>query len=453
MAATHALYAAASERVDEITLSLDSRGHPVVAFAYPDKTQAIHFTDRSRETHQLVRSREWKADASCTGTMTPDQFVLTRCPKPRFTLSWDGVQRDRRYPPIIPLGKDGVLVFTQYLQTQAAGRYTPWRVIAPSGGVAVFRGEKSKDSLRIDGNTFARDARGWIYLGRDLFVNTDAALLYLEDGLNSVIADTIAESIPALLAVYTRELGTAAPKPSVYIAWINRTDAGGNFQADVVPGGVIRIGLSGARWGDATVNDFGTLRSLIAHEFAHLWNSNTFVSIDESNAWLHEGNAELLSIAAELKLGYITRAGAALRVERAIAACFDAADSKAWAMIDRRNVGRVPYVCGLAIQLAFLAATHQRDTTVHAFSFWRMFWQAYPRYTEADLVAFVSANRSPALADTTNRLLTDQTLTLEVAIRRILRETGISEAPTSLDGPRIELNRARLADLLVGSSK
>ncbi len=411
----------------EITLSLNKSGNPVVEYKRPSEGNIIPFVDIDSQTNALVRSPLWEAEPGCA--LAYDQFAihLTDCPRPRFTLTWDGVIRDRRYPPMVRLENGGVLVFTQYLQTHLGNKFASWRVIAPKGGVAVFRGQQSNEEITIPGNTFEGDLRGWVYLGPDKFAREPLAKLLVDDGISTSVSTALAKTVPDLLRFYSKAIGADLKDiPSIYLVWGNRNQPGHSFQADVVRGNVIRFGLSGAGWKEAQPENLAALRAVIAHELAHLWNSGIFAMENSQVSWIHEGNAELLSVAALLATNQIDNNAAAERINTALAECILLSKGKAWVDIEQRNRGKAPYACGMAIQFALLGAANERDRSVDAHLFWRSLWKDSPRYGEAAILQFVEKTAGRETANTMRLMLNEKTTALGPALIKLLETARLT---------------------------
>jgi hypothetical protein len=327
------------------------------------------------------------------------------------------------------LQNGGALVFTQYLQTNAVNGFSSWRVIAPRGGVVTFRGQKSDKELIIAGDTFKDDLRGWIYLGPDKFAKNDSALALVDDGIPEAATHMLTQGAPDLIQFYEKALGKKLTAPPVfYLTWNNRDKPGRSFQADVVNGGEIRFGLDGVQWATATPNNLQLLQSTLAHELAHLWNSGIFEQ-DTVKPWLHEGNAELLSFAAQLALGQLDKNQTAERVNTAYMNCIAASGNKAWLDLPSRGRGNFPYECGLAIQFALVAQAQKRDATMNATEFWRRLWREYPRYSEWSVTAFVAKVSGIETAETLHRITSNNRESLLALLTKITKDADLVPAP------------------------
>lgn len=431
----------ANSNTSEIVLRYVGAGKASVEYQHPTLRTQIDFYDADSDTHSFVRSKLWQPSEGCTVELDRSRIRLPKCDHIRFILSWDGIQRDRRYPPLIPLQHGGVLVFTKYLQTFDGNGPTSWKVIAPKGGVAAFRGQKSSEEISIPGSVFAEDPRGWIYLGPDKFVQSEEAQLMVDEGVSDSVGNIVAVMLPQLIRLFATELA-ARPlsKPSVFIGWANREVGGRSFQADTVPGSVIRFGLSGSDWATPSSAQLETIRDIASHELAHLWNAGVYSSEARLSPWLHEGNAELLSQAAQYQLGYKDLETLRKNAERAIASCLQTAGDQSWPMNPERLRGRIPYDCGFAIQLGAVGVANRCAPEISTMGFWKQHWAKFPRYDESTLVAFLSAVSTPNKSALLKRLLDDKSLPLQIALADLYRESGLLALSNAVETGKTDFN-------------
>lgn len=238
---------------------------------------------------------------------------------------------------------------------------------------------------------------------------------------------------PRLLAQMGRWLGRApADRPTLFLTWANRDGEQRHTQADVVPGAVVRFGLSGAWWGSGDPHAVTQLRKLVAHELAHFWNAEIFRPASWAAPWVSEGNSELLALAALLATGEMAPEQAAQQVSSAFNDCVLMARGRSWTELHHyeKHSGRGPYVCGLAFQFAALAAAAHADRAVDAFEFWRRTWAEHPRYYEAVLQAYFLRSGQRRLADSFGALFTDKSVPVAASLRQVLAAAGLdTQAP------------------------
>lgn len=412
---------------DLILLELGRDGNPVVEYKLSDGANLVAFTDSDTQTHALVRSALWEPLTACTSVYSNLEMKLLDCPRPRFQLLPDKVVRDRRYPPVIKLQNGGSLVFTQYLQSIGRSGFTDWLIKAPKRGVVVYRDRKSESTLEIKGSDFQKDMRGWIYFGPDTFTKIDGALVLMDSGLPNFTTSLIAKNTAALLNVYTERLGKKLPaSPSIYVVWEERDKPGQSFQADVVPGGVIRFGLRGEAWATESAERSTRIISVLAHELAHLWNAGVFMHEKTSESWLYEGNAELLSVAALYAIGALDEAAVTGRVSHAFSDCAIQSAGRPWGGMKERFAGQIPYVCGFALNFLAAGPASADGLSSDVLGFWRAFWDIHPSYSQRDLESYLAKTRGDLVSNNFSRVFTDATTPLNQHLVRLLQTQGHS---------------------------
>jgi hypothetical protein len=240
------------------------------------------------------------------------------------------------------------------------------------------------------------------------------AQVRVDDGVHARVRETINRAAPTLLKVYGALLGVEPPgAPVFFVTWSERTQPGRDVQADVAPGPVIRLALSGQAWSEPDAAALAAFVETLAHELAHVWNDSVYRTQPRGIPWLTEGNAELLGAASLMHAGLATPTETARRVNAAMNRCFALSGSSAWSAIASNASGQVPHKCGMAIQYVALALAQRRDPSMDAFGFWRGFWKAHPVYTETALVDYARAAGWTEAADFLAGVLGDRTTALD----------------------------------------
>lgn len=442
-----AMAAPASVPAGSIAVSLDGSGMPFVEYALDAKASELHFVESDQRSHDEVRKPFWKPEGRCASLSARGIELGTTPCRARFRLDWDGLPRDRLYPALIRLQSGGVLIFTGYLAVTHHGLPLAWELRAPPGAVVAFRSLRSDRQISLDANTFQDDARGWIYIGPDRVTTTETASVLIDDGVPPVLEEVVSDVSGRLLALFADELATPlANKPTFYLEWNSRDQPGRNLQADVVPGNVIRFGLSGMGWSESQPDDVARLRGVVAHEISHFWNNGSNKPSPGSPPWLHEGNAELLSTAALLKLKLLSPNDAAERLNTAFNSCLLAADASSWRGLDGRDRGQVPYDCGLAWQFAFAAAVQRAHPNMDAFDVWRQLWEPQAEYSVETLIRFLDKHVDAADASNLENVLSDPKRPLRAGFIGLLNQAAV---PVAEGGALSRAQRAKLASALV----
>lgn len=425
-----ALFLATTSRADSPGVDLSLAPGGKVRLSYSGAEKRSIFANQDERTHKVARSGFWKLDERCFGLDARGITIAGEpgCRDKAIELHWDERQRDRVYPGVVHLRNGGVLVFAGYLQVLTSDHraIAPIRLHAPAGGIVAFRDSKSTSDLVIEGRAFQGDGRGWFYFGPDEFVEEDVARIFIDAGVPPALRAMLLQLAPKLMRIYEERLGVAYPqRPAFYVTWAERERQARSWQADVVPG-EIRFTVSGRSWGEAGPDDIAPFRDTVAHELAHLWNAGVFAPKPWAAPWLSEGGAELLSVAALLAASAIDPSAAAERIQNATAECMITAGSRPWAAMRERNGGRVPYICGLAIQFAIVAAARRSDGATNAFSYWRAVWQDRPQYYEAALAQHALGAADSELAGIIQGMMTRPDMPLADALRQLYGLGGLA---------------------------
>jgi hypothetical protein len=424
-----ALLAAANALADPLVVSLDGDGNPVVRYPIAKDQTELRFANPEERVFTEVRKPFWKFDESCF-SLGERGITRTRpeCGDLVVKLTWDEVPRDRMYPAVVKMRNGGVMVFAGYIETLVPDRskLEEIRAIAPAGGVAVFRGDKTSDALLLPASTFDKESSGWLYFGPDRFIDDPAGLLIVDDGIAPVVRAQLTDMVAKVMELYRDRLG-ALPngRPSIYVTWSDRDRTMRSWQADVVPGPVMRFGLAGSMWADPTEATKRFFVETIAHEIAHFWNANYFRSAQDAAPWVSEGGAELIAVSALSSLGAMDAAAAQERIDRAIGECAGVAASNAWVGMVTRNYGRSPYACGLAMQLAIVAHSRRLDSKMDPLEFWKQFGTESSPYREASMAVFLARHGDPEGSVLLARMLTDGTMPFMDSLAALYRSGGV----------------------------
>jgi hypothetical protein len=254
-----------------------------------------------------------------------------------------------------------------------------------------------------------------------------------DDGISGAFADELKDLSTSLVKLYSERLGKKPlERPTFYITWSNREITSGRWQADAVPGSVIRFGLSGNGWANPDEKLLASFREVTAHEIAHFWNSQLF-DARGTPSWLTEGSAELLAISALLAVGKLDAANAASRIEAAASECYLLAGDRAWSSIRERNYGRSPYACGLLMHFGIVASARKEEPNLETFSFYSALWNQFPKYSEAAVVSFFKSRNHAEIAQQIEQMLKDPNAVFRTASSTLISQGGVAmTAPEEL---------------------
>jgi hypothetical protein len=299
-------------------------------------------------------------------------------------------------------------------------------------------GQASTTAILLDGHEFPHDVSGWVYLGPDRFVSLPTAQVLIDDGIAPHVAGEMLRVAPRLLETYTRRLDSPLPRrPVFYLVWVDRNGPSESFKADVVPGPVMKIELSGTDWKVPSEETIGRFRKIEAHEFAHFWN----MPAEPSQAWIHEGGAEVLSWAAMHATGLLDDAALGRLVDDAFNECAIIAGNDSWRAAESPT-GRFPYACGAAAQVAAIALLRTSDPSMDAFGFWKGLraGDSGSERTMRDLVHRVAPERAAVLD-----VLLDSDRPLTRSLSDIVHAAGLRSVPMRIEdaGPTLRLTVAK----------
>jgi hypothetical protein len=229
------------------------------------------------------------------------------------------------------------------------------------------------------------DAGTFVYFGSINPVASSSVLAVVDPGLPEYLQRAFETNLPKLLGHYQEKTGIAlARRPTVLIAY-DPSDPGLGYGGDTLPGN-ISFNFVGAQWRNQDPRLMRDAFYLLAHEAAHLWNSDTFTSSNNSDApWMHEGGAELFAWLAAWDLGIFDDHAFRGRIEDSLNGCIGfggLVDKPLSDLFKERSFG-LAYPCG-ALMNALVDLELKDKGGAHGF--WRrLFKQAESTGNRYDL--------------------------------------------------------------------
>ena len=201
------------------------------------------------------------------------------------------------------------------------------------------------------------DGHTYVFFGAIRPIETPDMVGFLDPQLPEWLRESIAESVPDLLARYTRELGPPpGMKPTIMLSWAGATPGLTSRGGSVLPGLIVlRYEGSGVLQEDAGQRIQGLW--FIAHEAAHFWLGQTVAYEYARDAWITEGGADLLAmrlVAAE-HASYDWRA----EFNRSIEDCVKLTRRRGVESARERNESRAYYACGAVFGLVAESASEK----------------------------------------------------------------------------------------------
>jgi hypothetical protein len=287
--------------------------------------------------------------------------LAKECVEARFLISTKTIRRDRVYPGVLSLGRNGVLVHTSYLLIETDSGIN---VVAPSG-------YKALPATAVVAPLQAENA-GYLLIGRsNALRSVDGVTLVASEGFNPSLTKVVTNAISTLWASTIKHYGNAKKASPIFVLHQETIDEGHSYHGDVTPGSMIRLSFFGTGWKDMSFQPkhFEEMHEFVAHEIVHVIQRG----MERSPPWVSEGNAEFLSLFTLLQSGSTTIERVTQRVRSAFNRCSVIASAAPnWDKFERLiSSGQGPYSCGLALHV--LSASRQPEGT--AVANWRRYFE------------------------------------------------------------------------------
>ncbi len=271
-----------------------------------------------------IRDRSWRI---ATPGITRDNSLLTAADGTSFdTIAIDVQAWNERteavYPCLFRVGAHGLAFYADYFVGVATEFETTLEVAeAPDRIVEGF--PRAGKTWRIDDTAHGDGGHRYVYIGkRGDVVESAVARFVLPRGPAPNLLKLVRENVDGVMKFYrrnfARELRT---KPLILLA-ANPAASPAGLQGDVTGGPAVALRLFGDHWTTAPEPQSNIIDHFIAHEAAHFWNSGISHAPENAPAWLWEGSAEVMALAARVAVtGRLTPAGRRDHIEQALNAC------------------------------------------------------------------------------------------------------------------------------------
>ncbi|KFN42604.1 hypothetical protein [Arenimonas oryziterrae] len=207
-----------------------------------------------------------------------------------------------------------------------------------------------------------RDLGVYAYFGPQKIPATGALRVLIDPATPAWIRESLAETASKLAVVYARELGRPAPATLALIVGANGlAKPGYSIKGGAMPGQIVYT-LEGSDLAKGSPQGRHRMQQLAAHELAHVWQMQVARGgIGDTQPWVHEGGAEVLSLQALEAAGMWTHAEVVELTTKMQGECRES-EAKHAADPSLPLVWREHYTCGL---MRFGA------TGVDAFTLWK----------------------------------------------------------------------------------
>lgn len=283
-----------------------------------------------------------------------DGSVLPRTIRLRVTPSPARVEAS--YNPVVDFGAGSFALYSGQFDVRPrnsdATSQTVRIVWRDSSGPILFNGERHAFAI-----TTGEDA--YILFGEAGVTEHDALATVLHDDLPGWISEMIRTEAPALIDHYVTRLGGGpAIRPTVMAGWNGPTPGMTSMGGSVLPG-LIAVSFEGGGLAAPSDNARFMIRAFLAHESAHFWLGQTVTYASESDMWITEGGADLMSVRTATAVDPNFPADAL--IDTLVNDCRTLAAQGPVASAGRRGQPRAYYACGAVFALAAEGARSRQD--------------------------------------------------------------------------------------------
>lgn len=286
---------------------------------------------------------------------TFEQFELLVTP--------DEAEHDRVYPSLFAMGPRAFVLNTQYLlggdgpidvELRAADQQAITSSFQPAAASVRF------GLARAD----AEDKGHYVYFGDAVPTPPAGALstFVVAPNVPAWLRTSLDEVMTKAVPLFGEQLGQPLnARPFVLVAYPDESGQRATYRGDTQANGEIALRFRGRGWSASTASNGDETRFLL-HELVHLWNAELFrAPHGEHLAWLHEGSAEYLALAAARTLKLLAPNAVDERIADALNRCIGALGTRS--LVDAAAPVRGGYyTCGVVVQwLAELSVAPKAD--------------------------------------------------------------------------------------------
>lgn len=209
---------------------------------------------------------------------------------------------------------------------------------APKSDGVLYSGLNEVQNLELS----VSNARQYAYIGNLASKAYEKFNVILDPKLPGWIQQAYLKAIPDFYNYY--EVNTGGKLNFVPLFIVNFK--AGNMRPRLDGGAInkqIAINIVGDGWAENPEANLNNIISLLAHEMAHLWNSQHWRLADNSKIWMHEGGANYFARNAMLNFGYISSKEYIKHFRSQADKCMKALNNSSIATLRNRSDA---YVCG-----------------------------------------------------------------------------------------------------------
>ena len=220
------------------------------------------------------------------------------------------------------------------------------------------------------------DSRGtYVYMGTIPPIETNDVLGVIDPGAPEWMVRQLDVMLPRLFAYYSKKTFYQLHyKPLVLLSFKPRV-GGGSLDGGALPG-LIQLSVEENPNGNPNEEQLTRLSWFIAHEAAHLWNSQLFSHASSGSAWLHEGGAESFAYSALRNLDLISKQDHLNAFNEALTHTLTRLPGKSLNSAALRGAYQDDYAAGLMIGLITEKALQKAGTGMDIIDFWRVIFRS-----------------------------------------------------------------------------
>ncbi|MBX3264380.1 MAG: hypothetical protein KF782_32210 [Labilithrix sp.] len=408
-----------------------------------------------RRSPPRVRER-WRAEGARIVRSGDVDFVVMSPPASSLAIDIevDAVEPDKEYRFAFPYSDHGVLAYTGHLAVgparcvdAACTRLESEREAPLSGTIALVPGPDEEVVPRDAILPMATDGT-YVYFGPQTPTETPDFIGVVDPGFPPWLKARLDGLLPKLFAFYREALGPRS-KPRFYVTF-ERREGARTIAGGVVPPGVIQFGVAlGSEYlGGKDDVLAAEIDRLVAHEVAHLWNTDRYNHTGaRGTAWLYEGAADAFAYRLLRAIGRIDDATYHGYLSQAASLCAIAlSGGEPLHALARPGYNRAFYDCGSTIALVSEAALKLSSPSAKQdlFTLWRAVFSKTNAEGEYDPELYLavlggwSARTRPAV-DVIRRLTNDPQPDIGAELPRLLADFGIDARPSASLPPDYEV--------------
>lgn len=246
--------------------------------------------------------------------------------------------------------------------------------------------ETSQWSDKSNGGTY-------VYFGNIEPIETKELLSVVDPGMPGWLKEQLFDFMPKLFLEYKKQTGTKLNQRPLVLFNYNPKRDGIGSGGGVLPG-VVQLRVEGRDWQIESEDLKESAIFLLAHESAHLWNSQLFSpASNETSYWLHEGGANVFAFRAMNKLGVIDRKRLYENYSSQLNKCIKQADNLPLNKAFEQGLFKAYYNCGSTIGLMTEKAL-EIEGAGSIFDFWTALFKtgsSHDGYTQQNYLDLIEA--------------------------------------------------------------